>query len=99
MRFPDLIFWFATLFFVTAHLPKNCPAQVRGIFRFFVATFFFFLIGVYWLTTGEKFDESAYRLILCRVYPFPRCTLANEVQRIERETQEAEAERRRQAEA
>jgi flagellar biosynthesis GTPase FlhF len=35
---------------------------------------FFFLIGAYWLATGEKFDETAYRFVLCRLYSFERCS-------------------------
>src|SRR5262249_38484960 len=42
--------------------------------RVVMAVGFFFLIGAYWLITGEKFDETAYRLVLCPMYAFERCS-------------------------
>lgn len=77
MRPSELLFWllatFSTLFFVSAVLPSKWPQHVRFTFRMVVAVAFFFLIGAYWLTTGEKFDETTYRLLLCRVHDFQRC--------------------------
>jgi len=95
MRFSEYLLWFlvtfASLFFVSAVLPRSWPEQLRTIFRIVVAVAFFFLVGAYWLTTGEKLDESAYRLVLCQMYNFERCKPPSDVA--------AEEERRRQVEA
>jgi len=83
MRFSDYLMWliatFASLLFVGAVTPKHWSAPTRDVFRVLVAVSFFFLIGAYWLTTGEKFDETAYRLVLCRLHAFERCSAAPSV--------------------
>jgi hypothetical protein len=45
-------------------------AGAKALVSDFGRRLFFLLIGAYWLTTGEKFDETAYRLILCQIYNF-----------------------------
>ena len=71
---PWIIITFLTLVIVRAVSPINWPEHTRRAFHIAIAAVFFFLIGGYWLTTGEKFDETAYRLVLCRIYPFERCS-------------------------
>jgi len=100
------------LLFVRAVLPSSFPKRVRTIFSIVVAVLFFPAMGAYWLTTGEKPDEFVYRMVLCPIYDFPRCTshadpAAEQVGRRQVEggppavaavkrPQESEAERRRQ---
>jgi hypothetical protein len=71
---PWLLVTFGSLFVATAVMPRSWPESVRQVFRIIVAVTFFFLIGAYWLATGEKFDETAYRLVLCKMHSFERCT-------------------------
>jgi hypothetical protein len=71
---PWIIATFSTLIFVTTVSPKHWSENTKRAFSVAIAGAFFFLIGAYWLTTGEKLDESAYRLILCKLYPFERCS-------------------------
>jgi hypothetical protein len=101
MRFSDYAVWFLgtflTLFFVTARLPQNLPEKIRAVFSLIVAVIFFFLIGVYWLATGEKFDETAYRVILCPIYTFERCITDGRERHLDAERRQAEAERQRSA--
>jgi flagellar biosynthesis GTPase FlhF len=54
-------------------LPGGWPEHRKKVFKIAIAIGFFIVIGVYWLITGEKFDETAYRLVLCKVYQFERC--------------------------
>src|SRR2546423_13731074 len=70
---PWLIATFASLLFVSVLTPTYWREPTKHIFRVLVALCFFFLIGVYWLMTGEKFDETTYRLVLCRFHAFERC--------------------------
>jgi hypothetical protein len=71
---PWIIATIATLLFVTAVVPQHWSARTKHTFRITVAAGFFFSIGAYWLTTGEKFDETVYRFVLCRVHSFERCS-------------------------
>ena len=71
---PWVIATIVSLLFVTPVVPKHWPKHTKALFRIAVAAGFFFLIGAYWLATGEKFDETAYRVVLCRIYPFERCS-------------------------
>ena len=85
MRISEYLPWvlvtFASLIFVSPIFSKEWSERTIAIFRISVAIVFFFLIGAYWLLTGEKFDETAYKLILCRVYSFERCASSGEVLR------------------
>ncbi len=77
---PWIIATIASVLFVTAVVPERWPARTKYMFRIAVAVGFFFLIGTYWLTTGEKFDETLYRFVLCRFHAFERCsTISREV--------------------
>jgi hypothetical protein len=75
--FSEYLVWtgltFAALFFVSVVLPEKWPHKVKAIFRVVISIGFFFVIGAYWLTTGEKFDETAFRWVLCRIHQFERC--------------------------
>jgi hypothetical protein len=71
---PWLIATISTLFFVTAVAPKHWSERSKTVLRIAIAAIFFVLIGAYWLSTGEKFDETAYRFVLCRLYQFERCS-------------------------
>lgn len=73
---PWLLATFSTLIFVSALMPAHWSAKVKASFRLFVAILSFVAIGGYWLTTGEKFDETAYRLVLCKIHNFNRCNLS-----------------------
>jgi hypothetical protein len=78
MRFFEYLPWLvatlAGVVFVTAVTPSDWSSGKRNVFQLFVALSFFFAIGSYWLTTGEKFDETAYRLVLCPIFNLQRCT-------------------------
>lgn len=73
MRISEYLIWFGAtvvgLIFVTAPVSSRWPFRTRVAFRMMVAAGLFVAIGVYWLTTGEKPDETAYRIVLCRVVP------------------------------
>jgi hypothetical protein len=79
MRISDYLLWllatFGSLFFVSTILPDKWSKRVKPAYRAVVAVGVFLLIGTYWLTTGEKFDESLYRFLLCRVHNFERCSI------------------------
>jgi hypothetical protein len=78
MRFGEFLPWiivtFSTLIFIKVVSPRNWPERTRRAFHFVLTAGFFLMIGAYWLSTGEKFDETAYRWVLCRIYPFARCS-------------------------
>ena len=80
MRISEYLPWiiasFLSLLFVTAVTPNKWSERTKNTFRVIVAVCFFFLIGAYWLATGEKFDETAYRLVLCKIHSFERCSNA-----------------------
>lgn len=77
MRLGEYLPWIiataTTLLFVTAVLPEGWSERRKKAFKIAIGVTFFLLVGVYWLVTGEKFDETAYRLVLCRIYEFERC--------------------------
>lgn len=77
MRLGEYLPWIiataSTPLFVSAVMPRDWPEHSKKAFRLAVAIGFFFLIGAYWLTTGEKFDETAYRWVLCKLHNFERC--------------------------
>lgn len=58
---------------VTALFPDHWSVRVKHAFRIVVGAVLFIAIGVYWLSTGEKFDETAYRWVICRFHAFDRC--------------------------
>ena len=70
---PWIIATVATLLFVNAVLPGRWSDRKKITFKVLVGISFFLGIGVYWLATGEKFDETAYRILLCKIYQFERC--------------------------
>jgi len=90
MRLGEYLLWgiatITTLLFVTAVVPKRWSDRTKVVFRIAVAAAFFFLIGIYWLATGEKFDETAYRIVLCRIYYFERCSSVSRTERSGTET-------------
>lgn len=92
MRFSEYFPWlaatFASLIFVSAILPAKWPEKTKIVFRLFVALLFFFMIGIYWLTTGEKFDETVYRIVFCKFHSFERCKEVGAIQRIEQAQKE-----------
>ena len=55
----------AGLFFVQALVASDWSERFKRMFRATMALIFFGCIGVYWLATGEKPDETAYRYIIC----------------------------------
>ena len=77
MRISEYFLWllvtFGSLFIVSAVLPEKWSAKAKTVFRITVTVSFFFLVGVYWLATGERPDETAYRFVLCKIYQFERC--------------------------
>lgn len=73
---PWIVATFVSLIFVSAVLPTGWPEKTKRAFRLFVALLFFFVIGLYWLATGEKFDETVYRIVLCNFHSFERCSSA-----------------------
>lgn len=96
MRISEYLLWFlltfGSLFVVSAVLPNSWPERTKITIRMVTAAGFFLLIGAYWLTTGEKFDETAYRLILCRVHDFYRCNSqkdSTEAKRLEQEQRDS----------
>lgn len=101
MRISDfllsLIATFGSLFVVSAIFPVRWPDRAKTVFRVIVGVGFFFLVGGYWLTTGEKFDETLYRVVLCRLHLFDRC-ISNPQPASAAGEADLEAERRRQRE-
>jgi|GEM_PF-5262542 len=77
MRLGEYLPWIiataATLLFVTVVLPDRWSTRRKNAFKFVIAGIFFLFIGAYWLTTGEKLDETAYRFVLCKIYNFEKC--------------------------
>jgi hypothetical protein len=111
MRISEYLIWFAAavvgLIFVTAPVPSRWPFKIRIAFRMTVAAGLFVAVGIYWLTTGEKLDETAYRIVLCRIVPqSERCLSAAADNRgnpaatsAKREGEHAEDARQRELEA
>ncbi|MFH1346501.1 MAG: hypothetical protein ABIL01_35710 [Pseudomonadota bacterium] len=93
MRLSEYLPWlaatFVSLIFVSAILPAKWPEKAKVAFRLFVALLFFFGIGFYWLATGEKFDETVYRIVLCRFHSFERCSSAALIEKAQKEQQVA----------
>lgn len=63
----------ATLFFVQAVVSAGWSDRLKHAFRAMMALLLFGGIGIYWLATGEKPDETAYRYMICPFVDFERC--------------------------
>jgi hypothetical protein len=64
----------AGLFIVQAAVSHTWKEGVKRGFQAVMAVLFFVCIGSYWLATGEKPDETAYRLIICPFLALDRCS-------------------------
>lgn len=70
---PYVAFTAAGLFFVQAVVNPNWNERTKRMFRAITGAFFFACIGIYWLRTGEKPDETVYRLTICPFMPLEGC--------------------------
>lgn len=78
MRLTDFIVYFGAallgLVVASVAVKDEWPKYIKLTFRTSVAILLFLLVGIYWLFTGEKIDETIYRSVLCRIYPIgERC--------------------------
>jgi hypothetical protein len=71
----------AAVFFVQAIVSSSWPERIKRGFRASMAALFFFAIGIYWLATGEKPDETLYRFALCPFVQLDGCKPKKEVDR------------------
>lgn len=74
----------ASMFFVQAVVSRAWTDSVRHAFRAVMAVLFFCSIGMYWLATGEKPDETVYRFVICPFVQFERCRSDREASPVDR---------------
>jgi hypothetical protein len=66
----------STIIFIQARVGSAWSVRKRTFFSVLVTSFFFFSVGIYWLTFDEKPDETLFRVVLCPIIHSKKCTPA-----------------------